>query len=266
MSKKGNVVVVVIVVVVVVAILRYLGLCREANVVLLIFVVIQLIVCLKHSFQIPHVRLRYEKLDAGEVWTQYKIKWVGHEGSRHYLLISWFVSLYAIWKWIVHEIPLDRVLLFGWPRYFEEFPAGCYQWQISYDRPVIWSGGFSFPRLLLPEYQGNNIGQVYHSIADMFKKILHFAWLTSANPFWDYEAFVKESLISRKQMHFKWGSFIYSSVALGWPKIYTGTHNTGCSHTKIEYRYNLNCFTLLRFIFDVRKYGVITTQCRPRLL
>ena len=31
MSKKGNVVVVVIVVVVVVAILRYLGLCREAN-------------------------------------------------------------------------------------------------------------------------------------------------------------------------------------------------------------------------------------------
>ena len=34
LSKKGNVVVVVIVVVVIVAILRYLGLCREAKVIL----------------------------------------------------------------------------------------------------------------------------------------------------------------------------------------------------------------------------------------
>ena len=32
----------------------------------------------------------------------------------------------------------------------------------------------------------------------------------------------------------------------------------GCGHTRILSRYNLNCFTFFKFIFNVGKYGVIT--------
>lgn len=38
----------------------------------------------------------------------------------------------------------ERVLLLD-QDVFEKIHTGCYEWQISYDRPVTWSGGFSCP-------------------------------------------------------------------------------------------------------------------------
>ena len=37
----------------------------------------------------------------------------------------------------------------------------------------------------------------------------------------------------------------------------------GCGHTRILSRYNLNCFTFLKFISNTGKYGVITIRRYP---
>ena len=50
------------------------------------------------------------------------------------------------------------------------------------------------------------------------------------------------------------------------------TFNNGCGHTTISSRDNLTCFTFLKFIFNVGKYGFMTirrypvTLCPSRLL